>query len=209
MGWNDHIDDVPDCAPGKCRYVPSDSCDHFWPCKCVNYPHCARCGRRKPEPPKPNVLDCLFCPKLFPDFDALADHVQRVHNVPDRSAPDRAVATQAQTGKRTMAKQTSSNPAFITAEDLDRKGRTKAKIEKSISVFHRDDGKTSLFIGITVNGEKFTLGVRCGSPDRIALQNVIGRNIIDWPGKTIELYASEGSQGGTFVNVYDPSRNRR
>lgn len=155
----------------------------------------------------PNVLDCLFCPRVFPDFDALALHVQRVHNSPDRSAPDRAVVTQAQSGKP-MPKKQSSNPAFITADDLSRKGRTKAKIGRSISVFHRDDGKTSLFIGITVNGELFTLGIRCGSPDRIALQNVIGRNIIDWPGKTIELYASEGSQGGRFVNVYDPKRNR-
>ena len=108
-----------------------------------------------------------------------------------------------------MAKKTSSNPAFITAEDLNPKGRTPAKIGKSVSVFHRDDGKTSLFIAITVGKEAFTLGIRCGSPDRISLQNVIGRNILDWPGKTIELYKSEGSQGGTFVNVYDPKRQQR
>jgi hypothetical protein len=154
-------------------------------------------------------LDCLFCGRVFADFDELAEHVQTRHNVPDRSAPDRTVATQAPQRKYTpMAKKTSSNPAFITAEDLNKKGRTNAKIGKSISVFHRDDGKTSLFIAITVNGELFTLGIRCGSPDRIALQNVIGRNILDWPGKTIQLYASEGSQGGTFVNVYDPKRER-
>ena len=99
-------------------------------------------------------------------------------------------------------------PAFITADDLD--GQTKFKIQPSISLYQRDDGSTSLFIGVMRQDKQvFTWSVRCGSPDRISLQTICGRNILDWPGKVVTLHPQEGSRGGRFVNLYDPSRVQR
>ena len=99
-------------------------------------------------------------------------------------------------------------PAFITADDLD--GQTKFKIQPSISLYQRDDGSTSLFIGVMRQDKQvFTWSVRCGSPDRISLQTMCGRNLLDWPGKVVTLHPVDGSRGGRFVNLYDPSRVQR
>lgn len=95
-------------------------------------------------------------------------------------------------------------PAFISADDL--KGKTKFRLLPSISVYERDNN-SSLFLGIeNQKRESFTWGVRLSSPDRIALQQRFGRNILDWPGKIVELVPVDGSRGGRFVNLYDPDR---
>lgn len=153
---------------------------------------------------------CFYCDRRFPSAAALDRHMKRACRLAPAIARYKSPPAPLESENMSRTKKAaSSNPAFLTAEDLSARGRTKAKIGKSISVFHREDGRTSLFLLVTVNGETFTLGVRCGSPDRIALQNVCGRNLLTWPGQTIELYRSEGSQGGTFVNVHDPKRTQR
>lgn len=94
---------------------------------------------------------------------------------------------------------------FITADDLT--GRTVFQIEPSITVFVHDNKQVSLFITIKNKaGEFFTWGPRCTSPDRISLQKKLGRNMVEWPGKKIELYPARGSQGGRFVNIFDEER---
>jgi hypothetical protein len=100
-----------------------------------------------------------------------------------------------------------STPPFLTADDLH--GRTRFRIQKYIGLYQRDTGQTSLFLHITnAQRETFTWSVRCGSPDRISLQTIAGRNLLDWPGTLIELHPVEGSRGGRFVNLYDPTRQR-
>lgn len=109
------------------------------------------------------------------------------------------------TAKRTKSAPANAKPpAFISADDL--RGRTKFRILPSISVFERGNN-SSLFLGIeNQKREAFTWGVRLSSPDRISLQQRFGRNVLDWPGKVVELVPVEGSRGGRFVNLYDPDR---
>jgi hypothetical protein len=110
-------------------------------------------------------------------------------------------------GKRRPAGRNDGYPPFITADDLIPQQPERFKILPSITLFQRTDGTASLFVQVTrKNGEMFTLGVNAGSPDRIALQQQIGRNLLDWPGKVITLHSVRGTRGGQFVNVYDPAR---
>jgi hypothetical protein len=101
----------------------------------------------------------------------------------------------------------STPPPFLTADDVI--GRERFQIQKSISLWQRDDGTTSLFVAV-MNGKReiFTLSVRCAGPDRISLQQQCGRNLLDWPGKVIVLYVQESARGGRFVNVYDEDREK-
>lgn len=100
-------------------------------------------------------------------------------------------------------------PPFITAGDLNRDGNTRFRIEKGISIYQRNDGRTALFVHVMRQDRTlFTLSVNCNGPDRIALDQQCGRNLLDWPGKVIELFPQAGSRGGQFVNVFDPNRPR-
>ena len=113
------------------------------------------------------------------------------------------------TGK-TAGVKTTDRPAFIEAADLPTNGRTaEFKIGKYIGLYQREEGATSLFVEVTNAAGTYTWSVRCAGPDRISLQELCGRNLIDWPGKRIKLYAAEGSRGGSFVNLFNPNRERR
>ena len=100
-------------------------------------------------------------------------------------------------------------PEFITADHLNGDRPVEVTIGDYITPYIREDNTVSLFIEVALKGKAYTLSVRCAGPDRISLQDQIGRNLIDWPGKKIKLYAQEGSRGGSFVNVYDAKRSRR
>jgi hypothetical protein len=97
-------------------------------------------------------------------------------------------------------------PPFIAAEDLIPQQPERFKILPAISLFQRNDGTSALFIQIERrSGERFTFGLNCGSPDRISIQNQIGRNIVEWPGQTVTLHRVRTQRGGQFVNVFDQS----
>lgn len=98
-------------------------------------------------------------------------------------------------------------PPFITADDL-ADGPNHFVIGNSISVYQRDDGSTVLFIQIVragapnTNDETFTWGLNCKGMDRGTLQNQIGRNMLDWPGKPIALVPHQSDSGRWFVNLH-------
>jgi hypothetical protein len=101
-----------------------------------------------------------------------------------------------------------NNPPFLKPEHINRDGNTRVKILDTIHVWQNDYG-TSLWLHVMREDRKvFTLSVNCNYQDRISLQNVAGRNVIEWPGKVLELYMGK-SQDGTksYVNIFDPKRN--
>jgi uncharacterized C2H2 Zn-finger protein len=159
-------------------------------------------------------MKCFYCDRVFERNADLDRHMR----VPCRLSPDVARVVHRDRGvNQTMAKKQTAktparsggrrqqnNPPFIEAANLPRDGKPAAfTISEYASIYHRDDGSTSIFLRVeNRSGEEFTWSLRCGSPDRIELQQTLGRNMFDWARKTIRLHAVEGSRGGEFVNLY-------
>lgn len=146
-----------------------------------------------------------------------------------RQAPQPARATRAQASMRRDARPTegasrgstrsgsssrssaSTAPPFLKADDL-KDGPNAFVIGDGLSLYQRDDGTTVVFIAVVrsgarnANDETFTWGLNCKSPDRSALQQQIGRNMLSWPGKRISLEPVQGTRGGWFVNLVRPDR---
>lgn len=106
----------------------------------------------------------------------------------------------------------STAPPFLKADDL-KDGPNAFVIGDALSIYQRNDGTTVIFIAVTragarnANDDTFTWGLNCKSPDRSALQDQIGRNMLSWPGKRISLEPVQGSRGGWFVNLVRPERS--
>jgi len=147
---------------------------------------------------------------------------------PTRQAAQPARATRAQASMRRESRPTdrprestrsgsssrssgSTAPPFLTADDL-KDGPNPFVIGDALSLYQRNDGTTVVFITVVrpgarnQNDEVFTWGLNCKSPDRSALQEQIGRNMLSWPGKKIALVPAQGSRGGWFVNLDRPDR---
>jgi hypothetical protein len=130
-----------------------------------------------------------------------AAYPKRSTEPPARAAGDRNPA----------ARQSSSAPAFITADDL-KDGPNAFVIGEGISVYQRTNGTTALFITVAragranQNDDVFTWSMNCNSPDRSALQEQIGRNLLSWPGKKIALVPHQSDRGTWFVNLHRPER---
>ena len=157
--------------------------------------------------PLPDDFVCLQCDMRFSAaaYDHFQSHVAHherlsMAKTPARKPPKKAPAAGA-------TRRDTSPPPFLTAADLS--GRTRFRILSSITVFVRDNRSTALFIHIeNQKREPFTWSLNCASPDRISLQKMHGRNVLDWPGKVVELHPVDGTNGGRFVNLYDADYKR-
>lgn len=165
---------------------------------------------------------CGRCGFGYERFNSLAYHL--ANDCPARqTGPNQENDTMAKNGKTNRGSSRESTrdtrrgrndgeskyPPFLSADDLPERGIESFTIADSITLYQGDDGRASLFIQVKNRaGKLFTWSVRTNSPDRIALYNQVGRNLVKWPGEKVKLYAVQGDRGGWFVNLYEPERDR-
>lgn len=150
--------------------------------------------------------DDFVCPECFVRFSAAAHDIFLSHVAHHQwRAMAKKTRKPAADTSTPADRRGSSPPPFLTADDLS--GRTRFRILPSVTVFVRDNRTATLFIHVeNQKRESFTWSLNCASPDRISLQQMHGRNVLDWPGKVVELHPVNGNNGGRFVNLYDPGR---
>lgn len=102
---------------------------------------------------------------------------------------------------------TDTRRPFLKPADINRDGNTRLQVLPRIAVYVGDYG-TQLWIAIRRQDKKeFTLSINTNNRDRIAIGNVLGRNLVDWPGKVFEVYQGKSANDPDkrYVNVFDPT----
>jgi hypothetical protein len=102
----------------------------------------------------------------------------------------------------------SANLPFLKPEHINREGNTRIQILDRVRIWQGDYG-TSIWLDVMMeNKKKYTLSVNCNFQDRIALTNIAGQNLLDWPKQVIEVYQGKSKDGRkSYVNIFDAKRN--